>query len=99
MKAAEIRRPFATHYFHSANDRAPAHCSRGAASTEEGAIRATIVRVFLGQYGKAIIYDRRTGVALYNVRPGPSGLQVRYGSGIEFKTWEAEQAVKRSTKR
>ena len=53
------------------------------------------VRLFMGQYQKAIIFDRYTGVAVYNIRPGAGGLQVRYGSGIDFKEWERESARRR----
>lgn len=87
-----IARPYATHYFTLASDRVADVVSHGAASTEQGAIRAAIVRVFLGQYQKAIIFDRFTGVAVYHIRPGAGGLQVRYGSGIDFKEWERENA-------
>lgn len=92
---AEIKRPFATHYFTLASDRVADVVSQGAASSEQGAIRAAIVRVFMGQYQKAVIFDRYTGVAVYHIRPGAGGLQVRYGSGIDFKEWERESARRR----
>lgn len=87
-----LARPYATHYFTLATDRVADVVSHGAAATEQGAIRAAIVRVFMGQYQKAIIVDRFTGVAVYHIRPGAGGLQVRYGSGIDFKEWERESA-------
>ena len=93
-KPKPIRRPFSTHYYRGAGDREPEAVSHGACASEEGAIRATVVRVFMGQYQKAIIHDRRTGVAIYNVRQGPGGIQVRYGSGIDFKTWDEKQRRK-----
>jgi hypothetical protein len=80
-------RPFATHYFTSVGDKDPTAVSKGAASTEQGAIRASIVRIFMGQYAKAVIIDRESGVPLYNVRPGPQGLQIRYGDGVAYKDW------------
>jgi hypothetical protein len=92
---AEIKRPFATHYFTLAADRVADVVSQGAAASEQGAIRAAIVRVFMGQFQKAIIYDRHTGVAVYHIRPGAGGLQVRYGSGVDFKEWERESARRR----
>lgn len=82
-----IKRPFATHYYSSAGDHEPSFTSCGAAKTEEGAIRATVVRVFIGQYAKAIIHDRVTGVALYHVLTGAGGLRIRYGSGVQFKNY------------
>jgi len=89
---AAIKRPYATHYFTLAADKVADVVSHGAAASEQGAIRAAIVRVFMGQYQKAIIFDRFTGVAVYHIRPGAGGLQVRYGSGIDFKEWERESA-------
>jgi hypothetical protein len=85
----EIKRPYSTHYFNDENDKTPDAVSHGACSSEEGAIRASIVRVFMGQYRKCIIIDRFTGVALYNLRVGAGGIQVRYGSGVEFKKYAA----------
>jgi len=91
----EIKRPYATHYFTLASDREADTVSHGAASTEEGAIRAALVRVFLGQYQKAVIINRFTGVAVYHVRPGAGGLVVRFGSGIDFKQFERDAARRR----
>jgi hypothetical protein len=93
--AAAIKRPFATHYYTLANDHLPDVVSHGAAATEQGAIRAAIVRIFMGQYQKAVIFDRYTGVAVYHIRPGAGGLSVRYGSGVDFKQWELESARRR----
>lgn len=90
-----IVRPYATHYFTLANDREADTVSRGAAATEEGAIRAALVRVFLGQYQKAVIVDRYTGVAVYHIRPGAGGLLVRFGAGIDFKQFERDAARRR----
>lgn len=92
----EIIRPYSTHYFTLANDREADTVSRGAASTEEGAIRAAIVRVFMGQFQKAVIYNRHTGVALYHVRPGAGGIQVRFGAGIDFRTFERQAQRRRA---
>jgi hypothetical protein len=88
----EIIRPYSTHYFTLANDREADLVSRGAASTEEGAIRAAIVRVFMGQFQKAVIYNRHTGVAVYHIRPGAGGISVRFGAGIDFKQFERQAA-------
>jgi hypothetical protein len=91
----EIKRPYATHYFTLANDREADTVSRGAAASEEGAIRAALVRVFLGQYQKAVIFNRHTGVAVYHIRPGAGGLVVRFGAGIDFKQFERSAARRR----
>jgi len=82
------KRPFATHYYRFPTDTGPELVSQGAAKTEEGAIRATVVRVFVGQYAKAIIYDRDSGSAMYHVITGPGGLRVRYGSGVQYKVFK-----------
>lgn len=86
------KRPYATHYFNSPNDKDAAESSHGACSSERGAIRASIVRIFEGQYGKAVIQDRITGANIYTVTRGPGGLKVSYGSGVAFKEWVARAA-------
>lgn len=91
----EIKRPYSTHYFTLANDREADTVSSGAASTEEGAIRAAIVRVFMGQYQKAVIYNRYTGVAVYHIRPGAGGISVRFGAGVDYKQFERDAARRR----
>lgn len=95
-KPAPIKRPYSTHYFTLRTDTEAHVVSHGASSSEQGAIRAAIVRVFLGQFQKAVIFDRHRDVALYNIRPGAGGLQVRYGSGVDFAQWEADAARRRA---
>jgi hypothetical protein len=82
-KAKEIKRPFATHYFSDLNARENAYASQGAASSERGAIRATVVHVFMQEWAKALIYDRRTGVLIYTVKVTSHGIQVYYGATAE----------------
>lgn len=78
-KPAPIRRPYATHYYRHATDRAADLVTQGAAKSPEGAIRATVVRVFLEQHEKAVIHDRRTGLAIYTVVRTGAGIRVHYG--------------------
>lgn len=70
-----MKRPYTTQYF--AGNALVA--SQGAASSPEGAVRATVVRIFLGQYSKAVVVDRRSGAALYTVKINGRQLQVLYG--------------------
>ena len=88
----EIKRPYSTHYYTLANDREADTVSRGASSTEQGAVRAAMVRIFCGQYQKAVIFDRYTGRAILNIRPGPAGIQLRAGSGVD---WMADMERRR----
>lgn len=84
-----LKRPYATHYFNSTRDVSAAFTSTGAAASEQGAIRASVVRLFLGQYEKCIIYDRYTGVPIYNLKRKPGGgFSIGFGSGVGFKAWE-----------
>ncbi len=87
-KTKKRGRPYATHYFYNPVDSTADTVSHGASASEEGALRACIVRVFLGQYAKAVIHDRSTGVPVYTVRRGAGGIRVSYGSGVDFKTWD-----------
>lgn len=81
MKAPVIKRRYATHYYTSVHDRGPSFTSHGAASSERGAIRATVVRIFMGQYGKAVVVDRETNLPLYTIKLTVEGLRVHYGRG------------------
>lgn len=91
MPDKRIIRPFATHYYAGANDKLAAVSSQGAASTEAGAVRAALVRCFLGQYAKALIVDRFTGVVVCNVHRAGHGFRLSLGSGVPFKTWTLKE--------
>lgn len=84
----EIVRPYSTHYFTDTDGRGTAYSSTGASSSEQGAIRAAIVRLFLGQYKKAVVYDRFTGLAVYNIKIHNRSISVGYGAGVEFKGYD-----------
>lgn len=90
-KAPTLLRPFATHYFTNPNDTKAAEISHGACSTEQGAIRASVVRLFLGQYGRCQIVDRESGAVIYTVKRNMHGLHIRYGSDVPFKVWNAKK--------
>jgi len=79
-KTPTFKRPYATHYYQSNSDREPSFSSQGAASSDYGAIRASVVRIFMGQYAKALIHDRRDGTLLYTVKYDTTGLKIHYGS-------------------
>lgn len=81
-KEKPIKRPYATRYFTGVNDTESSYTSHGAASSDTGAIRASVVRIFMGEYAKAVIYDRREGIAIYTVKLGAHGLQVHYGNAV-----------------
>jgi len=77
-----IKRPYATKYYTGLAVREDAYSTQGAATTEQGAIRATVVRIFMSEYAKAVIFDRRTNVPIYTVKIGVHGIQVHYGSAV-----------------
>lgn len=76
-------RPYATQYYLSLHDTKPAAHHHGACASEEGAIRATVVRVFLGQWAKAEILERDTGRLLYTVILSSAGISVHYGRAVK----------------
>lgn len=76
----EIKRPFATYYYADIHCEHNAYSTQGHAATEQGAIRASVVRVFLEQHAMAVIIDRRTGVPIYSVKRGVQGISVHYGT-------------------
>jgi hypothetical protein len=68
-----VKRRFATHYYVGNG----VLYARGAAATVKGAIRATVVRVFMREYGGdcwAVIHDRELQIDLMVVRVGRNGL-------------------------
>lgn len=77
MPDKELKRPYATLYYDKTGGVTASH---GAAKTEQGAIRASVPRIFMGEHTHAEIVDRASGVVLYTVRFGPNGLEVSYGS-------------------
>lgn len=80
-----IKRPYATMYYSGTSGREPALISQGFAATDRGAIRASVVRIFMGEYNKAVIYDRVQEVPIYTVKIGAHGLQVHYGLATESR--------------
>jgi hypothetical protein len=83
-----IKRRFKTLYYSTIGVNQGAYVSQGAASSEDGAKKATVVRVFLEQYPQAIIIDRVTGVVIYTLRHTSKGITVHYGTA----TGDAAQA-------
>ncbi len=78
-KPKPIKRPYSTSYFSTAEAKEADITSHGAASSDKGAIRASVVRIFMGEYRKALVHDRRTGDLLYTIRLDQGGLKVFYG--------------------
>lgn len=69
-------RPYKTLYFDQ--DRGGGWVSHGSAATEKGAIRASVVRVFMDQYRRAEVYEEE--VCIYTIRHAGRGLVIDYGS-------------------
>lgn len=81
MRTTPYKRPYVTFYFKNANDKRAAFVSRGWSSSPQGAIRAAVVRVFMGEYGKAVVLHR--AAVIYTVRANSNGLLVRNESEEE----------------
>jgi hypothetical protein len=80
MKIKALKRPYVNHYFTDPNARDNAFVSQGFASSPQGAIRACVVRIFMHEYAKCLVYDRNDGTLVYTIKPGASGLQIHYGA-------------------
>lgn len=78
-KVKVFKRPYATMYYADAKATVPGLVSQGFCSSDRGAIRASVVRIFMGEYKKAVIYDRKLGIPVYTVQLGKGGLQAHYG--------------------
>jgi len=85
---ATLKRRYATRYYATKEAALEAVVTQGAAASEQGAIRAAVVRIFLGQHGKCVVIDRTTGEQMYQMFRGAGGLQTKYGSGILYKEWK-----------
>lgn len=84
-KPEPLKRPYATHYYTLSGDRGPAFTAHGACSSEQGAIRATVVRIFMGEYQKAVVVDRELDITIYTIKLSAAGLQVSYGREQEAR--------------
>ncbi len=78
MSAKFSSRPFHTRYYATVTMRE--HSRSGAAASETGAVRAAVVRVFVQEYEKAVIIDRRTGAVIYTVKRTTTGVKLSYGN-------------------
>jgi hypothetical protein len=85
-KSKPIKRPYATHYFTNPDDKLAAYVTHGACSSEKGAIRATVVRIFMGEHAKAVVIDRELDIAIYTIKLTSVGLQVSYGRDQSDRT-------------
>ena len=81
--SAAGERPYATYYYASVKDQADDFLRQGHAKSEEGAIRAAVVRVFLGQAQCATICEN--GVVIYTVVRQRTTLTVHYGRAVGTK--------------
>lgn len=75
----ELKRPFATFYYRGVFDPLDQPVHQGAAKTEVNARRATVVRIIIEQYAKAVIIDRHDGTVLYTLRHAKSGITISFG--------------------
>lgn len=75
QKAAPLKRPYQTLYFTKYG--LTTHDSQGHAGSEKGAIRASVVRVFEGEYKLATIHEN--GVVIYTVKRTKDGITIHYG--------------------
>lgn len=82
-KQDEIKRPFANYYGDDPRRGGFQVAAQGFAATEKGAIRASVVRIFMGEHSICTIYDRRDGTLVYTVRLTTEGLKVHYGQAPE----------------
>lgn len=75
QKIAPLQRPYQTLYYSQFG--LATHDSQGHAKTEKGAIRASVVRVFDGEYVLATIHEN--DVVIYTVKRTKTGIDIFYG--------------------
>lgn len=72
------KRPYETLYYAVKGTDSRGPDSKGYAASETGAIRAAVVRVFLGQYAQARVFEE--GVLIYTILKNRKGIGVYYGA-------------------
>lgn len=71
-------RPYRTLYYNSESTSA-GYVSQGHSKTEKGAVRGSVVRIFMKEHIKALIYEGE--VLIYTVGANSLGLRVAFGRG------------------
>jgi hypothetical protein len=71
------KRPYTNLYYANPTDPPTQWVSHGHASSERGAIRASVVRVFVGQYAMTRVYC--DGALLYTIHHNARGMRISYG--------------------
>lgn len=78
-KKPEFSRPYTTLYYGSITDGEKAWVTQGACKTEDGAKVATAVKLILGQYGMARVYDKRNEVLIFTFKRTVDGIKMWFG--------------------
>lgn len=77
-----LKRPYATLYYALKTDKTPSFSAHGACKSEQGAIRASIVRIWMKEYQRIRCVDRELDIVLWEVWLGDDGL-IRQAWGRE----------------
>jgi hypothetical protein len=77
-EATKKKRPYTTFYCNSPHDTQRMYVTQGHSVSEKGAIRGSVVRIFMREHAKAFIVFE--GVLIYTVKSGTEGIKVSYGS-------------------
>lgn len=78
--AKKKKRPFTNLYYGTHTAPEDAYVAQGHAASERGAIRASVVRVFLNQYAMTRVFHE--GVKIYTIHHTKRGMQISYGSSV-----------------
>jgi len=70
------KRPYTTHYYDNNKAGVPTATSHGYSASEKGAIRAAVVRVFMGEHSYALVFEG--SYLIYTIKLGNKGLQVDF---------------------
>jgi hypothetical protein len=77
------RRPLQVRYYRLADTLPDFPDAYGHPTKEVGAIRGAMVRLFLGQYAVARVYDVKTQRMVFSIHRRPDGMpEVRYGKTV-----------------
>lgn len=71
------KRPFVNMYYATHNAPVDQYVSQGHAASERGAIRASVVRVFMNEHAMTRVFHE--GVQIYTIHHSKAGLQIKFG--------------------
>ncbi len=88
------KRPFRTYYYDEVDAPYDAYVTQGNCKSEDGAKRASIVRVYMREHPKALIINTRTWIVLWTLKRTDKGVE-EYIGNVDNPAVERSRALGR----